>query len=154
MARFGTFFSLFLSSPWNNCFNEHLCKHFVMNLPVFGFCWIFQTIRYEYMGARVCESECEWSAASQSANDKIKNKTQINAVTMKCSHKINYIQRSTKSKLAHSHKVCKCEFVCVFFMVAFATWLINMDYKKNLAQNSTAFYDTHTKRERRREYAG
>lgn len=107
------FFSLFLSSPWNNCFNEHLCKHFVMNLPVFGFCWIFQTNRYGYMGARVCESECEWSAASQSANDKIKNKTQINAVTMKCSHKINYIQRSTKSKLAHSHKVCKCEFVCV-----------------------------------------
>lgn len=38
----------------------------------------------------------------QPANDKIKNKMVRNAVTIKCSHKINYIQRSTKSKLVHS----------------------------------------------------
>lgn len=53
--------------------------------------------------AFICMHVCVCVCEVQPANDKIKNKMVRNAVTIKCSHKINYIQRSTKSKLVHSH---------------------------------------------------
>lgn len=91
----------------------------------------------------VCVCVCECVCEVQPANNKIKNKMERNApVTIKYSHKINYIQRSTKSKLAHSPRNLLLCLWMIFSVLSLLWQLTKLKsvfivyYMKNIKKNA------------------